>query len=633
VALGFALLLILGGALGSFAVWNMQRATDGADLLHRAVAPQSRIANTLALASGDVQRAARTYSLTGDATELAEALKHLDAMSSALAEARALGEAQPELTSLRTGALEAETALADYRKAFAATTANLGALADIRTRLDANATAFLQATSLYLTSQDKALAEEIRANTNVEKLENRHLKIELANQIIDLGNSIRVATFKAQALRQPSLIDQSLGAFATIEAHRRKLLSLTVQEGDLRQLADLAAAVSGYQAGVEAVIKNFAEAKEIAAIRLAAMNTLDGVIGNLMNRSIERTTDYAQDSVAGLGRASRLVIGGLLAMVLLGCSAAALIITGINRVLTRTATSLSHGALQVAAASSQVSAASQTLAEGSSEQAASLEEISSSIEELASMTRRNADNAQAGKISANHARTAVEAGAAEMERMQSAMNAIQQSSNDISKIIKTIDEIAFQTNILALNAAVEAARAGEAGAGFAVVADEVRSLAQRSAIAAKETADKISDATTRSSQGVDLSKRVSAGLQEILEKTREVDRLVNEVATASQEQSEGIGQINVAIGQMDKVTQSNAASAEETASAAEELNAQSEELRGTSLELAALVGAAAATAAPVNKAMPAAVHAKPAKLPGSPPSKPKASSAQLSFHG
>jgi uncharacterized phage infection (PIP) family protein YhgE len=169
---------------------------------------------------------------------------------------------------------------------------------------------------------------------------------------------------------------------------------------------------------------------------------------------------------------------------------------------------------------------------------------------------------------------------------------------------------------LALNAAVEAARAGESGAGFAVVADEVRSLAQRSALAAKETADKIADACTRSAQGVELSVRVSAGLKQILEKSREVDRLVTEVATASNEQSEGIAQINTAVSQMDKVTQSNAANAEETASAAEELNAQSEELRNAAAQLAALVGVKngaatshAGTYSPGHVSHPVAHHA------------------------
>ena len=259
-------------------------------------------------------------------------------------------------------------------------------------------------------------------------------------------------------------------------------------------------------------------------------------------------------------------------------------------VITQTAQKLGLGSGLVSAASGQVSAASQALAEGSSEQAATLEEISSSLEELSSMTKSNAENAQAGKASAGHARSAAEAGVAEMQQMQVAMNAIQQSSNDISIIIKTIDEIAFQTNILALNAAVEAARAGEAGAGFAVVADEVRSLAQRSALAAKETEAKIAEATARSAQGVQLSTRVASGFGQILEKAREVDRLVAEVAKASQEQSSGLTQINQAVTQLDQVTQNNAAGAEETAAAATELNTQSANLRDAARELAELVG-------------------------------------------
>jgi methyl-accepting chemotaxis protein len=177
-----------------------------------------------------------------------------------------------------------------------------------------------------------------------------------------------------------------------------------------------------------------------------------------------------------------------------------------------------------------------------------------------------------------------------MARMQEAMAAIRQSSTDIAKILKSIDEIAFQTNILALNAAVEAARAGEAGAGFAVVADEVRSLAQRCAVAAKETAEKISEATARSEQGVGLSNEVARHLAEILEKARQVDGLVAQVSTASSEQSNGIEQINSAVSQLDKVTQSNAASAEETASASEELSAQSVELHTSADQLASLVG-------------------------------------------
>ena len=176
-----------------------------------------------------------------------------------------------------------------------------------------------------------------------------------------------------------------------------------------------------------------------------------------------------------------------------------------------------------------------------------------------------------------------------MQAMSAAMQAIKASSDDIGKIIKTIDEIAFQTNILALNAAVEAARAGEAGMGFAVVADEVRNLAQRSAQAAKETAAKIEGAIGSTAQGVEISAKVAAALNDIVAKVRQVDELVAEVASASHEQTQGITQINTAVGQMDKVTQSNAASAEESAAAAEQLSAQAETMKHSVQELINLV--------------------------------------------
>ena len=289
----------------------------------------------------------------------------------------------------------------------------------------------------------------------------------------------------------------------------------------------------------------------------------------------------ASKSFILVGLATALGLAGLVGFV---------IIRGTNRVLSTATHALDEGATQVTAAAGQVSAASQSLAEGSSEQAASLEETSASLEEMASMTKRNADSAQQAKALSSETRVAADTGTADMEEMKRAMDAIKASSDDIAKIIKTIDEIAFQTNILALNAAVEAARAGEAGAGFAVVADEVRSLAQRSAQSAKETADKIEEAIKKSAYGVQISAKVALSLSAIAEKTRKVDSIVAEIATASNEQNQGIGQVNTAVSQMDKVTQSNASSAEETAAAAEELNAQALALKEAVGELTKLVG-------------------------------------------
>jgi len=251
---------------------------------------------------------------------------------------------------------------------------------------------------------------------------------------------------------------------------------------------------------------------------------------------------------------------------------------------------LKQGAEQLNNSSATITASSQSLAEGASEQAASLEETSASLEEMSSMTKNNAENSQKANELAKQARSAADKGVADMQSMNLAMEAIKTSSDDIAKIIKTIDEIAFQTNILALNAAVEAARAGEAGMGFAVVADEVRNLAQRSAQAAKETAAKIEGAISRTGQGVEISNKVAATLNEIVTKARQVDELAAEVASASHEQTQGITQINTAVGQMDKVTQSNAASAEESAAAAEELNAQAVTMKSSVDELLKLVG-------------------------------------------
>jgi methyl-accepting chemotaxis protein len=281
--------------------------------------------------------------------------------------------------------------------------------------------------------------------------------------------------------------------------------------------------------------------------------------------------------------------------------------------LQKVAAELIAGAGQTTSAAAQVSTSSQSLAEGSGEQAASIEETSSSLEELSSMTKRNADNSQKANELSKQTHAAADQGVLDMQQMNVAMQAIKVSSDDIAKIIKTIDEIAFQTNILALNAAVEAARAGEAGMGFAVVADEVRNLAQRSAQAAKETAMKIEGAITKTAQGVGLSGKVSEALNDIVSKARQVDELAAEVAGASQEQTQGITQITVAIGAMDKVTQSNAATAEESAAAAEQLSAQAETMKQSVADLLQLVNGKAAGPSfasagprPVNGHSPAA---------------------------
>ena len=280
------------------------------------------------------------------------------------------------------------------------------------------------------------------------------------------------------------------------------------------------------------------------------------------------------------------IVVGVMAALVLGI----FITRSINRALSHVIAGLNDGAQEVASAASQVSGAAQSLAEGSSEQAASIEETSSSMEEMSSMTKRNADNAQQANALMNEARQVVIAANESMGHLTGSMGEITKASEETSKIIKTIDEIAFQTNLLALNAAVEAARAGEAGAGFAVVADEVRNLAMRAADAAKNTANLIEGTVKKVKDGSDLVCRTNEGFKKVADSSAKAADLVAEISAASSEQAQGIGQINTAVSELDKLTQQNAANAEESASASEEMSAQAETMKSMVDELQSMVG-------------------------------------------
>jgi methyl-accepting chemotaxis protein len=245
---------------------------------------------------------------------------------------------------------------------------------------------------------------------------------------------------------------------------------------------------------------------------------------------------------------------------------------------------------EVKTGATQVAKASHSLAGDASEQAASLEETSASLEEVTSMTRQNTDNAGQAKAQMAEAQLIVQKVSNHMAEMTKAIEEISRSSEETGKIIKSIDEIAFQTNLLALNAAVEAARAGEAGAGFAVVADEVRNLAMRAAEAAKNTSNLIEKTIKAVRNGNDLTKLTQEAFGENMSISTRIAQLVDEIASASQEQAHGINQINTAVAEIDKVTQQVAASAEESASAAEEMSAQAEQMKSYVGDLMTVIG-------------------------------------------
>jgi len=351
-----------------------------------------------------------------------------------------------------------------------------------------------------------------------------------------------------------------------------------------------------------------------------ASESLTGDPGDAGRKVLQKTSpvmDAMQKAAAALGHANRaqhdagvaaveanidrtatvslfitiaLLISGVLAF---------LVVAGLVKQLKEITATVAVGAEQVASASADVSTASRSLAQGASEQAASLEETSASTEEINSVAQRNAANSQqAARLVAESGDKFVETNQS-LDSMLVAMGEINASSGKISKIIKVIDEIAFQTNILALNAAVEAARAGEAGMGFAVVAEEVRNLAQRCAAAARDTTALIEESVVKSGEGKSKVDRVAQATKAVTAHSSEVKILVDEVQLASGEQARGIEQIGKAITRMGQLTQDTAASAEESAAAATELTAQSQALHEVAKQLSGIVyGAATREEAP-----------------------------------
>ncbi len=265
----------------------------------------------------------------------------------------------------------------------------------------------------------------------------------------------------------------------------------------------------------------------------------------------------------------------------------------VTRPVARIAATIWSGAEQTATAANQVSEVSQSLAQDSSTQAATLEQTSAAMEEISSHTERTVDNTRRTRALVSTARAGAEHGTEVVGRMREAIAEIKSAADETGKIIGTINEIAFQTNLLALNAAVEAARAGDSGKGFAVVAEEVRNLAQRSAEAARNTAAIIQQSIERTERGVAIAADVSKALAGIESDSRQIDELVTEVASASQEQAVSLGETRHAVEQVDQLVQASAASAEECASAAEELSAQAAELRASIRELQQITAGAA----------------------------------------
>jgi methyl-accepting chemotaxis protein len=658
--LGLGSLIALSVLIGGIAVASMLSIQGSSTELAKQFLPETLVTNEIERQTLQAMYNVRGYWLSTESVYYDAAVSDLQSLQTALATAQTLLDSSPKLADLRDSLPKAQAAYTTYMELIAKTKTSTDEILVARADMDSAAKAFVTEANTYIDNQNASLEKDVTAGLKGPAIVQRINKINDASHILELGNEIRVANFKSQALRDASHLRAVLPNFATIKDKINSLLSITTTQVNKEQLAALQKAADAYQKAVTDWLASNDELEVLAKERATTATSLGTLAETASKAGVNTSQDMATANSAIISVANWTILIGLLVSLGLGVVIAFLLIRSITgplslvTALSRKVTAgdfaierapvksrdelgaliesfydmvdglkakaaiienIANGNLtnviplasdddnlgrslqqmqkslneiltqvniaveQIASGSDQVSTAAQSLSQGATEQASSLEEITASSNEIHGQSKQNAENATTANQLAKVASKNAEEGNQRMNDLMALLVSMTKSSEDTKKIVKTIDDIAFQVNLLALNANVEAARAGKYGKGFAVVAEEVRNLAVRSGNAVRETTQMVEESILNIQRVNQTAEATGGQLGEILTNANKVADFLEEIAASSHEQATAMGQINGGLDQIDQVTQSNTASAEESASAAEELSGQAQQLK------------------------------------------------------
>jgi methyl-accepting chemotaxis protein len=657
--MGFGSIILLIAVALSIILINVNSIQTDSQALSREYVPEVRIANEVERNTLLYMYALRGYGFTFQESYWEDARELEGRVFTALDDAAVLADESVHLMQLSRGVTTARNRLEEYRNLAKETNMAVSGIVRERSVLDEAAVEFIGHCEDFLAGQNTRLSREIAAGAAAGALNERHRKISLINDIIDLGNTIRISNFRGQLYIDPAIISGGMANFRAMDSLLEEIREITAEPRDLQELDDIKTSADTYMAGMRNILDSYIRLAELNEGRIRAGNDALAAARDTAQAGLAGTAERTERALSLVNATFTTVVAGIILVILI----AVIIALALTRMITRAlnqgvafAGQIAQGDLnaqldvyqrdeigqladalrnmlkslqykaemieyfaagdfsrkvelasqkdglgrsletmrnslndllgqvnvaidQVTSGSEQVSQASQSLSQGATEQASSLEEISSSVNEVNGQSQQNAKNALEANALAKQATGNAENGNSQMKGLITAMDEINASSDEIKKIVKIIDDIAFQINLLALNANVEAARAGKYGRGFAVVAEEVRNLAARAAEAVKETTVSVDKTVESIESGNHAAEATASQLEEIVGGVGKVATFLEEIAQASREQAQAVSQVTEGLDQIDQVTQANTASAEESASAAEELASQAQHLQ------------------------------------------------------